>query len=75
MLSGGAARGFAHIGVLRVLKREGLRPDLVVGSSAGAIVGAMYALGMTADEIERAAGRSTGPCCSTSTRCVQCLAA
>ena len=57
VLSGGAARGFAHIGVLRVLEREGLRPDLVVGSSAGAIVGAMYASGMTAGEIERAAAK------------------
>ena len=55
VLSGGAARGFAHIGVSRVLEREGLRPDLVVGSSVGAIVGAMCASGMTADEIERAA--------------------
>ena len=54
VLSGGAARGFAHIGVLRVLEREGLRPDLVVGSSAGAIVGALWASGMTAAEIERA---------------------
>ena len=53
VLSGGAARGFAHIGVLRVLEREGLRPDLVVGSSAGAIVGALWASGMTATEIER----------------------
>lgn len=54
VLSGGAARGFAHIGVLRVLEREGLRPDLVVGSSAGAIVGAMWASGMNAAQIERA---------------------
>ncbi len=54
VLSGGAARGYAHIGVLRVLEREGLRPDLVVGSSAGAIVGALWASGMTAAEIERA---------------------
>lgn len=54
VLSGGAARGFAHIGVLRVLEREGLRPDLVVGSSAGAIVGALWASGMSAAEIERA---------------------
>lgn len=42
VLSGGGARGFAHLGVLRVLEREGLRPDLVVGSSAGAIVGAWF---------------------------------
>lgn len=53
VLSGGAARGFAHIGVLRVLEREGLRPDLVVGSSAGAIVGAMWASGMGAAQIEQ----------------------
>lgn len=52
VLSGGAARGFAHIGVLRVLLREGLRPDLVVGSSAGAIVGAVYASGLPLADIE-----------------------
>lgn len=55
VLSGGAARGFAHLGVLRVLEQERLRPDLVVGSSAGAIVGAMWASGMTVAEIEGAA--------------------
>ena len=55
VLSGGAARGFAHLGVLRVLDREGLRPDLVVGTSAGALVGALYASGMPVAEIERAA--------------------
>lgn len=55
VLSGGAARGFAHIGMLRVLEREGLRPDLVVGTSAGAIVGAMFASGMSANQIEHAA--------------------
>lgn len=54
VLSGGSARGFAHLGMLRVLEREGLRPDLVVGTSAGAIVGAMYASGMATGEIERA---------------------
>lgn len=52
VLSGGGARGFAHIGVLRVLLREGLRPDLVVGSSAGAMVGAVYASGMPLADIE-----------------------
>lgn len=46
VLSGGSARGFAHLGVLQVLEREGLRPDLVVGTSAGAIAGALYASGM-----------------------------
>jgi len=57
VLSGGAARGFAHLGMLRVLEREGLRPDLVVGSSAGAIVGALYASGMSVHQIEAAADR------------------
>lgn len=52
VLSGGSARGFAHLGVLRVLEREGLRPDLVVGTSAGAIAGGLYASGMSIDEIE-----------------------
>jgi NTE family protein len=54
VLSGGAARGFAHLGVLRVLEREGLRPDLIVGTSAGAMVGAMWASGMPVAEIETA---------------------
>lgn len=51
VLSGGGVRGFAHMGVLRVLEREGLRPDLVVGSSAGAMVGALFASGMTSGEM------------------------
>ena len=55
VLSGGGARGFAHLGVLRVLEREGWRPDLVVGTSAGAIVGAMYASGLSVADIEIAA--------------------
>lgn len=42
-LGGGAARGLAHIGVLKALTRAGLRPDLVVGTSAGALVGGAYA--------------------------------
>jgi NTE family protein len=55
VLSGGSARGFAHLGMLRVLEREGLRLDLVVGTSAGAIVGAMVASGMPVRQIESAA--------------------
>ncbi len=43
-LGGGGARGLAHLGVLDVLQREGLAPDLIVGTSFGAIVGALYAL-------------------------------
>ena len=52
VLSGGSARGFAHLGMLRVLEREGLRPDLIVGTSAGAIVGAMSASGMKVRQME-----------------------
>jgi predicted acylesterase/phospholipase RssA len=45
VLSGGGAKGLAHIGVLRVLDSLGIRPDLVVGTSMGAVVGALYASG------------------------------
>ena len=55
VLSGGSARGFAHIGVIRVLEQAGIRPDLIVGSSAGSIVGALYASGMSVGELESAA--------------------
>lgn len=46
-LGGGAARGFAHIGVIQVLEENGIRPDLVVGTSAGSVVAALYAAGYT----------------------------
>jgi predicted acylesterase/phospholipase RssA len=52
VLSGGGAKGLAHIGVLRVLDSLHIRPDLVVGSSMGAIVGGMYASGYTGREID-----------------------
>lgn len=44
-LGGGAARGFAHIGVIKVLEAQGIYPDIVVGTSTGSVVGAMYAAG------------------------------
>lgn len=44
-LGGGAARGFAHIGVIKVLEAQGIVPDIVVGTSAGSLVGALYAAG------------------------------
>ena len=44
-LGGGIARGFAHIGVLRILAKHGIEPDIVVGTSVGAVVGACYAYG------------------------------
>jgi NTE family protein len=44
-LGGGAARGWSHIGVMRVLEREGIVPDVIAGSSVGAVVGGCYAAG------------------------------
>ena len=52
VLSGGGAKGLAHIGVLRALDDFGIRPDLVVGSSMGAVVGALYASGYTGRELD-----------------------
>ena len=53
VLGGGGCRGYGHIGVLRVLERNGLKPDLVVGSSVGSLVGAFYAAGLPVERIER----------------------
>jgi NTE family protein len=50
-LGGGAARGFAHIGVLQVLEEQGIKPDLVVGTSAGSVVATLYAAGKTPAEL------------------------
>jgi NTE family protein len=50
-LGGGAARGFAHIGVIQVLEEAGIRPDLVVGTSAGSLVAALYASGRNGAEM------------------------
>ncbi len=52
VLSGGVARGLAHIGVLKVLKKYNIYPDLVVGNSMGAIVGGLYAAGYSPEELE-----------------------
>jgi NTE family protein len=54
-LSGGAARGAAHLGVLEVLAREGFRPDFVVGVSAGSVVGALYCAGLPLDAVQEQA--------------------
>jgi NTE family protein len=51
-LGGGAARGFAHIGVIQVLEAAGIQPDLVVGTSAGSLVAALYASGKNGAEME-----------------------
>lgn len=55
VLGGGGLRGFAHIGVLRALEEHGIKPDIVVGTSAGALVGAAYASGTTVGQLEAAA--------------------
>lgn len=52
-LAGGGARGVAHIGVLRVLEQEGIKPDFIAGTSMGAVVGSLYCAGVPLDEIER----------------------
>ncbi|MFN4115792.1 MAG: patatin-like phospholipase family protein [Inhella sp.] len=53
VLSGGGARGLAHIGVLKVLERERIAVSVITGTSMGAIVGGLYASGLTATELER----------------------
>lgn len=53
VLSGGGARGLAHVGVLKVLERERVPIDVIAGTSMGAIIGGLYASGMRADELER----------------------
>jgi NTE family protein len=50
-LGGGAARGFAHIGVLQVLEENGLKPDVITGTSAGSLVAALYASGKSGTEL------------------------
>lgn len=55
VLGGGAARGFAHIGVIQVLEEAGIRPSLVVGTSAGSLVAAFYASGKTGAQLQQIA--------------------
>lgn len=51
-LSGGGAKGFAHVGVLKVLEREGIPIDYITGTSMGAIVGGLYAMGYSPEQLE-----------------------
>ncbi len=53
VLSGGAVRGAAHLGVLQVLDEEGIRPDLVVGASVGSLVGGLYCAGLSPVELQQ----------------------
>lgn len=55
-LGGGGARGFAHIGVLKALVREGIPIDIIVGTSSGALIGGAYASGTSPEEMERKIG-------------------
>src|SRR6185312_6611716 len=55
VLGSGGPRGFAHIGVLKVLEEIGIHPDLIVGTSVGALVGALYAAGYDATSLEKMA--------------------
>ena len=51
VLSGGGAKGIAHIGILKALEEAGLTPDYIAGTSMGSIIGGMYAAGYKADEL------------------------
>ena len=53
VLSGGGARGIAHIGVLKVLEEVGIEPDYITGTSMGAVIGALYAIGYRSDQLEK----------------------
>lgn len=55
VLSGGGAKGLAHIGVLKVLEEEGIEPQFITGTSMGSIVGGLYAIGYTAADLEKVA--------------------
>ena len=52
-LGGGAARGFAHVGVIKALEAQGIFPEIIVGTSAGAVVGALYAAGANGFELQK----------------------
>ena len=55
VLGGGAARGFAHIGVIKALEAQGIVPDIVVGTSAGSVVGSLYAYGYDGFQLQKIA--------------------
>lgn len=55
VLGGGAARGFAHVGVIKTLEAQGIVPDMVVGTSAGSVVGSLYAAGYNGFALQKIA--------------------
>jgi NTE family protein len=64
-LGGGAAKGFAHIGVIKMLEANGFEPAVVSGTSAGSVVGALYASGMDAFQMQSRQWRWTKPASAT----------
>lgn len=52
VLSGGGAKGLAHIGAIKVLEANGIRPDYITGTSMGSIIGGLYAMGYTSDQLD-----------------------
>lgn len=55
VLGGGGARGFAHVGIIKVLEAQGIFPDVIVGTSAGSVVGSLYASGINAYTLQQIA--------------------
>jgi len=53
VLGGGAAKGIAHVGVIKALEDNGIKPDIIVGTSMGSLVGSLYASGMSADQLKK----------------------
>lgn len=53
VLSGGGARGFSHVGVLKVLEEVGFKPDIITGTSMGSVIGGLYAIGYRSDTLEK----------------------
>lgn len=53
VLSGGAAKGMAHVGVLQVLEEVGIEPDIITGTSMGSVIGGLYAIGYRADSLKK----------------------
>ena len=56
-LGSGGSRGFAHVGVIKALEAQGIKPEIVVGTSSGAIVAALYAAGLSGEQLEAVAAR------------------
>lgn len=55
VLGGGGAKGYAHIGVIKVLEEFGIKPDIVVGTSMGALIGGFYVAGFNSNKMEEIA--------------------